>query len=135
MVRLAMVMLFGFCAAKCVAHNSIISPAPMNSTFCSAILSKMRCDRRTAAAAMDTLWAPISVLLRTSLATEKLRWNNWCRYVPRPPASSAVRIASLICPRIWVSPSTIESSPEATRKVWRTASCCGSIYKWGRSSL
>ena len=23
----------GFCAAKCVAHNSIISPAPMNSTF------------------------------------------------------------------------------------------------------
>jgi hypothetical protein len=29
--------------------------------------------------AMDTLCAPISVVLRTSLATEKLRWNSWCR--------------------------------------------------------
>src|SRR5476651_2070122 len=59
MVRLAMVMLFGFCAAKCVAHSSIISPAPMNSTFCSAILLKMRCDSRTAAAAIDTLCADL----------------------------------------------------------------------------
>ena len=46
---------------------------------CSEILSKMRCDRRTAAAAIDTLWAPISVVLRTSFATAKLRWNSWCR--------------------------------------------------------
>ena len=30
-----------------------------------------------AAAAMLMLWAPISVLLRTCLATEKLRWNSW----------------------------------------------------------
>ena len=32
-----MVSDFGFCAAKWVAHSSIISPAPMNSTFWSAM--------------------------------------------------------------------------------------------------
>ncbi len=79
MVRLAMVIDFGLCAAKWAAHSSIISPAPMNSTCWSAMLSKMRCDRRTQAAAIETLWAPISVVVRTSLATAKLRWNSWCK--------------------------------------------------------
>ena len=32
-VRLAKVACFGCCAEKCVAHNSIISPAPMKSTL------------------------------------------------------------------------------------------------------
>ena len=36
------------------------------------------------------------------------------------PASAARRWASRICPRIWASPRTIESSPEATRKRCRT---------------
>ena len=45
----------------------------MNNTFCSRMLGKMRCARRTAAAAMETELAPISVVVRTSLATEKVR--------------------------------------------------------------
>jgi hypothetical protein len=44
---------------------------------------------RTAAAAMLIECAPISVEVRTSLATEKLRWNSWCSVVPSVPASSA----------------------------------------------
>jgi hypothetical protein len=34
-------------------------------------------------------WAPISVVERTSLATEKERWNNWLRVVPSAPAPDA----------------------------------------------
>ena len=75
-VRLATVMRAGPCAAKCVAHSSIISPAPMNSTFWSFRVGKMRAASFTAAAAMDTLVAPIRVVLRTSLATAKERWNS-----------------------------------------------------------
>ena len=72
-VRLAMAMALGFLAAKCVAHSSIISPAPTNSTLISVRSSNSWLARRTAAAAMLMLCAPISVLLRTSLATAKLR--------------------------------------------------------------
>ena len=71
-VRLAKVMLRGCCAPKCVAVSSIISPAPMNRIFCSATLGKIRPASRTAAAAIDTELAPISVRLRTSFATEKV---------------------------------------------------------------
>ena len=65
---------------------------------------------------MLMLCAPISVLLRTSLATAKLRWKSWLSVVPKAPAVSAARTASFIWPRIWASPSTIESRPLATRK-------------------
>ena len=70
---------------------------------------------------MLTEWLPISVELRTSLATEKERWNSWCSVLPKVPADSAWRTASFICPRICGSPSTIESRPEATRKACRAA--------------
>jgi hypothetical protein len=65
--------------------------------------------------------APISVEVRTSLATENERWNSWCSVVPSVPASSAWRTACFIWPRICGSPSTIESSPDATRKACRAA--------------
>ena len=39
--------------------------------------------------------------------------------LPKAPASSAARTASLSCPRICGSPSTIESRPLATRNAWR----------------
>ena len=126
-VRLATVMRSGACAAKCIAHSSIISPAPMNSTFWSFRLGKMRAASFTAAAAIDTLLAPICVVLRTSFATAKVRWNSLCSTVPSVPAASAVRTASFSCPRICGSPNTIESSPEATRKAWRTAWSCGRV--------
>ncbi len=35
---------------------------------------------------MLMLCAPISVLVRTSLATAKLRWKSWLSVVPRAPA-------------------------------------------------
>ena len=88
-VRLAMAMDFGLRAAKCVAVSSIISPAPTNSTRVLPRSSNNWLARRTAAAAMLMLWAPISVEVRTSLATAKLRWNNWLSVEPRAPALSA----------------------------------------------
>jgi hypothetical protein len=121
-VRLAMVTCFGFWAQKWAAHSSIISPAPMNRMRCSAIDSKMRSARCTPAAAIDTILAPMAVVLRTSLATEKERWNSLCSCVPSVPFSSAARTASFIWPRICGSPMTIESRPLATRKAWRMAS-------------
>ena len=66
--------------------------------------------------------APISVDVRTSLATENERWNSWCSVVPSVPAWSASRTACFIWPRICGSPSTIESRPDATRNTWRAAS-------------
>ena len=120
-VRLAMTMALGFFAAKCVAASSIISPAPTNSTRTWPRSSNSWPARRTAAAAMLMECAPISVELRTSLATAKERWNSWLSVVPSAPACSAARTASFIWPRIWASPSTMESSPLATRKAWRAA--------------
>jgi len=61
----------------------------------------------------------MSVAVRTSLATEKVRWNNLFSSRPSVPASCAFSAACFIWPRIWVSPSTIESSPEATRDYLR----------------
>jgi hypothetical protein len=110
-VRLAMAMDFGFLAAKCVAASSIMSPAPTNSTRTWPRSSNSWPARRTAAADMLIEWAPISVEVRTSLATAKERWNSWFSVVPSAPASSAARTASFIWPRIWASPSTIESRP------------------------
>jgi hypothetical protein len=51
--------------------------------------------RRTAAAVMLMECAPISVDVRTCLATANERWNSWCKVVPNAPASSAARTASL----------------------------------------
>jgi hypothetical protein len=102
--------------------SSIISPAPTNSTLMSFRSSNSWPASRTAAAVMLIEWAPISVELRTCLATAKERWNSWCSVVPRAPASSAARTASFIWPRICASPSTMLSSPLATRKAWRAAS-------------
>ena len=77
---------FGSRAAKCVAASSIISPAPTNSTRVSR-RSSNSCDAsRTAAAAMLIECAPISVEVRTSLATANERWNSWCSVVPSVPA-------------------------------------------------
>ena len=121
-VRLASTSDLGARAAKWVATRSIISPAPTHSTRVSATCSNSCSASRTAAAAMLTEWAPISVQLRTSLATEKLRWNSWCSVLPSAPAASASFTARLSWPRICGSPSTMESSPAATRKAWRAAS-------------
>ena len=95
-VRLATVIMCGCLAAKCVAQSSIISPAPIKSTLVSERLPNTRSAKRTAAAASDTDCSPMAVVVRTSLATEKVLWKSWCSNVPRAPASSAVRTAPFI---------------------------------------
>ncbi len=80
----------GVRAAKCVLTSSIISPAPTNSTFSSARSSNSCAASRTVAAAMLIEWLPISVLLRTSLATANERWNIWCSVLPSVPARVGV---------------------------------------------
>ena len=71
-VRLATVMPRGDLAAKWVATNSIISPAPTNKIFNSPMSGKMRAAIFTAAAAMLTEFSPTAVLVRTSLAMAKV---------------------------------------------------------------
>ena len=73
MVRLAITICAGFLAAKWVAARSIISPAPTNKILILPKSSNNCPANRTLAAAMLMLCAPISVVLRTSLATAKLR--------------------------------------------------------------
>ena len=126
-VRLAMVIDFGLRAAKCVAVSSIISPAPISSSRCSAIDGKMRSASRTAAAAIEIDALPMSVCERTSLATAKVRWNRRLSTSPSEPADSAWRTACFIWPRICGSPSTIESRPLATRNACATAFSRGSV--------
>ena len=77
-VRLATASTRGWRAAKWVATSSIISPAPTNSTLVWRRSSNSCEASRTAAAAMLIECAPISVDVRTSLATANERWNIWC---------------------------------------------------------
>ena len=86
----------------------------------------MRWASPTAAEAIETVAAPISVSERTVFATAKVRWNSLLSTRPSVPAACAVRTACLNCPRICGSPSTMESSPLATRKACFTACSCGS---------
>ncbi len=107
--------------AMCESTGPAISPAPMNSTFSSLMSPNNSPESRTMAAAKLTVCMPISVPVRTSFATAKERWNIWDSVLPKAPAASAARTASFIWPKIWGSPSTMESSPLATRKAWRAA--------------
>ena len=90
----------------------------------------MRAASLTAAAAIETLAAPMRVVERTSFATANERWNRRFSRLPSVPADSAARAASFIWPRICGSPMTIESRPEATRNAWRTACSFGSVYRY-----
>ena len=118
----------GDLAAKCVAASSIISPAPINSSRCCEIDGKMRSASFTDAAAIEIDALPISVWVRTSLATANVRWNRRFSTSPSEPADSAVRTACFIWPRICGSPNTTESSPLATRNACATAFSRGNVY-------
>ena len=64
---------------------------------------------------------PTDVSAWTRLPTRRACWNSALRVVPTTPAPWAAVRAARTWPRIWVSPSTIESSPLATLKVCATA--------------
>ena len=87
----------------------------------------MRSASFTAAAAIEIDALPMSVCERTSFATANVRWNRRLSTRPSDPADSAVRTACFIWPRICGSPSTIESSPAATRNACVTAWSCPSV--------
>ena len=120
-VRFDTVIDFGLFAAKCVAASSIISPAPINNSRCSAIDGKIRSASFTAAAAIEIDALPMSVCVRTSFATANVRWNRRFRMTPSEPAASAERTACFIWPR------TSESRPLATRNAWVTVCSRGSM--------
>ncbi|MNI56464.1 hypothetical protein D3C73_1114700 [compost metagenome] len=111
------------------AASSMVSPAPTSSTVESSRRANAFCARRTAAEATDTGLAPTWVSVRARLATENVCWNSRSRRWPSRPWSRAVDQASFTWPRICGSPSTIESSPVATRNRWRTASASACWYR------
>jgi hypothetical protein len=89
---------------------------------------KIRSASRTAAAAIEIDALPMSVCVRTSLATANVRWNNRFSTRPSDPAAAADRTACFIWPSICGSPSTIDSSPLATRKACATVCARGNVY-------
>ena len=88
---------------------------------------KMRSASFTAAAAIEIDALPMSVCVRTSFATANVRWNR--RFSTRPSDARRFRAAHrlLHLARICGSPSTIESSPLATRNACVTAFSRGSV--------
>lgn len=74
-VRLAMIIFFTLCSRKCRATSSMVSPAPTNSTVTVESDSNICRARVQAANATDTALEPMSVSVRTRLATENDFWN------------------------------------------------------------
>src|SRR5215212_8870982 len=72
---------------------------------------------------------PRPVSERTRLPTRRAVWKSRLRIGPVLSSSVAARYASRTCPRIWPSPTTIESSELATRYRCRTASSSVSQYE------
>ncbi len=76
----------------------------------------------TAAKATDTAWRPIPVSVRTFLATAKAWVKRVWSVGPTVSHDWASAKASFTWPRIWGSPTIIESRLALTRKAWCTAS-------------
>ena len=62
---------------------------------------------------------PVSA--RERLPTRRACWKSTLRAGPTVPSSWPRRSASRVWPRIWPSPTAIESRPAATWKRWETA--------------
>ena len=78
---------------------------------------------------METEELPIWVSVRTRLATEKARWKNGSSVLETAPTSRATVYDSLTWPRICGSPTTMESSDEATRNRWRIGFAFAELVK------
>ena len=120
-VRLATTTDWGLCATKYVAASSTISPTPTSMTFVRERSPKRFCASLSAAAAIETDCAPREVSLRTCFATANVLRKSPPSIGPSVPRPSAARTDCFTWPRICGSPSTMESSPDATRKAWRMA--------------
>jgi hypothetical protein len=116
------------CWMRWRAARSDILPAPTRSTVLPESEPKILRASSAATEAMETVELPIWVSERTRLATEKARWSRGSRMELEAavdltaPTSRATVQDCFTWPRIWDSPTTMESSELATRKRWRMAS-------------
>ena len=101
---------------------SPIFPAPTSSTVRSPRLSKMRWASWTATEPTEARPETISDPARTRLATESECWKSRWNTRPTVRSRAAASYASFTCAVTWTSPSTMLSSPEATRNRCATAS-------------
>ena len=108
-------------AAAVRTASPAIAPAPTTSTRRPARSPRSSASRAYAALTSDRPAPPISVSVCTRLPTRSACWNKLLRTVPTVPWFWQVVKACFTWPRIWLSPTTSESRPEATAKVWATA--------------
>jgi PAS domain S-box-containing protein len=98
-----------------------IEPAPTTSTRLPATSPTCAVARSSATVTSEGAALSMSVSACTRLPTRSACWNSVFRAGPIVPDSWPTRSASRACPRIWPSPTTIESSPAATWNRWETA--------------
>ncbi len=110
--------------ARVAAASEDMEPAPMISARLPRAHSvtgapSASCSRPKVTSDWPALSMPVSLCAR--LPTRRACWKRSLRSRPAVCSSWPSASASLIWPRIWPSPTTIESSPQATEKRWWTA--------------
>lgn len=123
-VRLAMTISDTPARASVAAASEDIEPAPMTRAFLplaqtSTAVPPDNCWRPKVTRDCPARSMPVSECAR--LPTRSDCWNRSFSSRPAVCCSCAVASVSLIWPRIWPSPTTIESRPQATEKRWWTA--------------
>ena len=91
MLRFATIMRRRPSACRCRAASAMVSPAPTISAVRFSKLANTVLAIATAAEATDTALAPISVSVRTRLATENAAWKRRLSSGPVVPVSCAAR--------------------------------------------
>ena len=117
-VRLSTVMADAPPRDRWAAASDAIAPAPTTSARAPATGTLLR---SRAAETSDGAARSMSVSAWARLPTRSACWKSVLRAGPTVPCSWPTRSASRVWPRIWPSPTTIESSPAATWKRWETA--------------
>ena len=117
-VRLSTAMLAAPPRERCATAREAIAPAPITSARAPATGTVLR---SRAAVTSEGAARSMSVSAWARLPTRRACWKRVLRAGPTVPCSWPIRSASRVWPRIWPSPTTIESSPDATWKRCETA--------------
>ncbi len=117
-VRLSTEMLVAPLRDRWATAREAIAPAPITSAFAPATGTELR---SRAAVTSDGAARSMSVSACARLPTRSACWKRVLSAGPTVPCSWPTRSASRVWPRIWPSPTTIESRPAATWKRWETA--------------
>ncbi len=94
--------------------SEAIEPAPTTTTRLPCTWPDGSPGSASAASTRDGGARSMSVSARARLPTRSACWNSEFSAGPTVPSSCPIRSAARVWPRIWPSPTTIESSPEAT---------------------